>query len=239
MSRACSLSHWTTRKPHGKRHPVGRPGYNQRPRRLPRPCSLTHIPQPAFHQVPLLPPPNPLASAPSSPRPVVPFVQTQHFSDELGKGPTLTSLAFSLSLSGYAKVVLPNTKLAVKPPPPCWWFPASVLRDCPLGHLRGRHTAPRAQLASSTLCTPCPARLWLQGSFLSVRLGNSCLSFQAQLTTVSLFCVPRQSGSLHLFKRLWPRPLYHIVLCVNYCQPTPSPACKLQRKGTIFIFLTL
>lgn len=85
--------------------------------RLPRPCSLTHIPQPAFHQVLLLPPPNPLASVPSSPRPVVPFVQTQHFSDELGKGPTLTSLAFSLSLSGYANVILPNTKLAVKPPP--------------------------------------------------------------------------------------------------------------------------
>ena len=80
--------------------------------RLPRPCSLTHIPQPAFHQVLLLPPPNPLASVPSSPRPVVPFVQTQHFSDELGKGPTLTSLAFSLSLSGYANVILPNTKLA-------------------------------------------------------------------------------------------------------------------------------
>ena len=95
----------------------GRPGYNQRPGRLPRPCSLSHIPQPACRQVPLLPPPDPLASAPSSPRPVVPFVQTQHFSGELGKSPTLTSLACSLSLSDYAKVILPNTKLAVKPPP--------------------------------------------------------------------------------------------------------------------------
>ena len=188
----------------------GRSGYNQRPRKLPRPCSLTDVPRPACHQVPLLLPPNPLASAPSSPCPVVPFVQTQHFSGEL------TSLAFSLSLR-LCQHDLTEHK-AGREAPRSWWFLACALRDSPLYPLYGRHTAPRARPASSALCTvPCSS---LAAGLLPL-CSSGKLLFILMVSSVSLLCVPRQSGSLHLFKQLWPRPPCHIVLHVNYCHAYP------------------
>ena len=143
----------------------------------------------------------------------------------------------SLSLSGYANIISLNTKLAVKPLR-SWWFLASALQDSPLYPLCGRHMAPRARPASSALCTLCPALLWLQGSFLSVHLGNSCLSsWSPPLWVFSVF--PGRVGPFTCLSSSG-----HVLLgTLSYMSiivtPTPSPDCELQRMRTIFIFLTL